>query len=43
MGSGKIKKSLGKIVRFFVELTIMGLTSLAVLLVISVTWATTGG
>jgi len=43
MGSGKIKKCLGKMVRFFVELTIMGLTAMTFLVVISVTWATTGG
>ena len=39
MGSEKMKKGLGKMVRFFAELAIMGLTALAFLIVISVTWA----
>ena len=43
MGSEKIKKGLCKMVRFFVELTVMGLTALTFLVVISGTWATTGG
>lgn len=39
MGYEKIKKDLGKMARFLVEMAIMELTALAFLMVISVTWA----
>ena len=38
MGTGRIKKALGKLARDFIELTLMGLTAISFLVVISVVW-----
>ncbi len=38
MGTGRIKKALGKLARVFIELTLMSLTAISFLVVISVVW-----